>query len=282
MSQVNPRALFLGDLEDPWVQDLARALPPWVPCFSNSGDTWPDAWPSEVKKPEIVILQRSALIEPDRDQLARLRASAADALTLVLVVGDHVRYQIRQRWLVEVDAILPDATAKDVIGRWVEVKSSRRLRAVRPALVVVSQQFETREVLARSCEALGYSCKAIAERPNDIDVSESGSCLLWDVPLLDSGWAKELEQATRSRTVIALLGFANRETVRLARSKGAAACLELPYDLADLAFVLDRIVHDPGPHFKDWRLEPGRNHTTPDRHHACGQSLASRQSEWSK
>ncbi|MEJ7639102.1 MAG: hypothetical protein WKF75_14300 [Singulisphaera sp.] len=41
--------------------------------------------------------------------------------------------------------------------------------------------------------------------------------------------------------MVALLGFADRATVGQARAHGASACLELPYDLADLVFVLDRL-----------------------------------------
>ena len=41
--------------------------------------------------------------------------------------------------------------------------------------------------------------------------------------------------------MVALLGFADRATVGQARAHGASACLELPFDLADLVFVLDRL-----------------------------------------
>ena len=40
--------------------------------------------------------------------------------------------------------------------------------------------------------------------------------------------------------VVALMGFADRKAVALARSKGAFACLELPLNLDDLIDVIDR------------------------------------------
>jgi hypothetical protein len=50
-----------------------------------------------------------------------------------------------------------------------------------------------------------------------------------------------LKQEADTRPVLALMGFADRELVSLARSLGASACLDLPVDPADLAFVLDRM-----------------------------------------
>jgi hypothetical protein len=61
------------------------------------------------------------------------------------------------------------------------------------------------------------------------------------VPVLEAGWPELIEHRSRLGPVIALLGFADRATVSLATARGAAACLELPFNVLDLIDVLDRV-----------------------------------------
>ena len=64
---------------------------------------------------------------------------------------------------------------------------------------------------------------------------------IWDVPVLEPDWSQRLERRSRTNgPVIALFGFADRETVTLAKASGAIACLELPYNVDDLIDVIDR------------------------------------------
>jgi hypothetical protein len=63
--------------------------------------------------------------------------------------------------------------------------------------------------------------------------------------MLDPGWPDRMARRSRSSSVIALMGFADREAVRTARETGASACLEWPCELDDLAYVLDRIAAPP-------------------------------------
>ncbi|HWE38312.1 MAG TPA: hypothetical protein VG406_17200, partial [Isosphaeraceae bacterium] len=67
----------------------------------------------------------------------------------------------------------------------------------------------------------------------------------WDVPVLDPRWPERMARRARTASVVALLAFADRETVATARRAGAAACLEWPCELDDLAHVLDRIAAGP-------------------------------------
>ena len=47
--------------------------------------------------------------------------------------------------------------------------------------------------------------------------------------------------------MIALFGFADRETVTLAKAAGPIACLELPYHVDDLIDVIDRAARRSHP-----------------------------------
>jgi DNA-binding NarL/FixJ family response regulator len=64
---------------------------------------------------------------------------------------------------------------------------------------------------------------------------------LWDIPVLEPDWPRLLEERTQLGPVVALLGFADRATVRQARASGAAACLDLPVDVNDLVHVIERV-----------------------------------------
>ena len=68
------------------------------------------------------------------------------------------------------------------------------------------------------------------------------------MPLLEPDWSQRLERRSRATgPVIALFGFADRETVTLAKACGAIACLELPYDVDDLIDVIDRAAERSPP-----------------------------------
>jgi hypothetical protein len=73
-----------------------------------------------------------------------------------------------------------------------------------------------------------------------------GGLVVWDVPMLEPGWQQALGAAARGRSVVTLMGFADRESVDRALRLGAAACLDLPCEAADLAFVLERLTTPAG------------------------------------
>ena len=66
---------------------------------------------------------------------------------------------------------------------------------------------------------------------------------IWEVPVLEAGWARRLEwRARRTGPVIALAGFRGSRGRDPRREAGAVACLELPCDLDDLIDAVDRVV----------------------------------------
>src|SRR5205823_12963765 len=96
---------------------------------------------------------------------------------------------------------------------------------------------DLRHVLADTCAEAGYP---VAPARDWSEVGQGGLAV-WDVPVLEPDWPRLLGREARSRPVVAMLGFADRAMVGLARDRGAAACLDLPCDPADLIFVLDRL-----------------------------------------
>jgi hypothetical protein len=112
----------------------------------------------------------------------------------------------------------------------------------RPALAVVGTNFELRRTLADACEALGYP----ALPASDWSEAAPTGPAIWDVPVLEPDWPRALMRRSRLGPVVVLLGFADRALVTQARAHGAAACLELPYDVFDLGHVLDRVTAPRG------------------------------------
>jgi hypothetical protein len=154
-----------------------------------------------------------------------------------------------------VDVVLPEATARETVARHVGGRS--RPRGIRPPVAVVSGLHELRCTLADACRAAGYR----AEPARDWSEAAPGSLAVWDVPVLEPGWPRLLEAQAATRAVVALLGFADRATVELARARGAAACLDLPCLPEDLTFVLDRLA--PGTARPGARRRAGPGHVLP-------------------
>src|SRR5205814_1629995 len=100
-------------------------------------------------------------------------------------------------------------------------------------------------------QAAGYRAEAIDDRDiGEIPRSRNPAATalqrvltIWEVPVLEPGWAERLERrALRTGPVIALAGFADRATITRAKASGAVAGLDLPCNLDDLLDVIDRTV----------------------------------------
>jgi hypothetical protein len=228
---------FVGDLEDPWVVEIAEALPrssARLPCLGEL----PEQWPAGLMSARTVVLHRPFLGHADAERVRKLRIQEAGAPRIVLCVGPHARYADLVRWSPLVDAILPEATASETVGRYVAgAESLPRRQAKRPPVTVVSGHYELRQTLVDACESASYPVDAAT----DWSEVSPGGLAVWDVPALDEDWPDLLAQHARGRSLITLIGFADRISVSLARSHGAAACLDLPCDPTDLTFVLDRL-----------------------------------------
>src|SRR5262249_30398302 len=119
---------FVGDLDDPWVASLADAVPGGVLRISCAADLpaeWPDHGASTVRgaaAPRAVVLHRAWLSPFEAERLVQLRSAAGPAAPrVILCVGPHVRHADLERWSARgmIDAIIPEATARDTIGRHV-------------------------------------------------------------------------------------------------------------------------------------------------------------------
>jgi CheY-like chemotaxis protein len=248
-----PRVWFLGDFDDPWVVALADGLPaPWPSRRLHCPNDLPGDPFGPMGPPEVIILHRAVLTAHDAERLRRWRSGSVEP-RVILCHGPHARAVDLDRWSSLVDSAFPEATARESIVRQLGVVGPRDRRAEslagrdRPRIVVLSGNFEIRRMLAEAVEATGHpviEARDWAEVPPNIPT-------VWDVPVLEQGWADLLAAHARQGPILTLIGFADRELVRIARQQGAVACLELPFDLADLAVALERL-SAPRP-----RIDPG-------------------------
>jgi hypothetical protein len=240
MDGPGPPAVFLGDLDDPWVAAIAAALPRdaiRIPC---AGDL-PDDWPAPAQNAQTLILHRPILTPSDADRVRKLREIAGHPpKKIILCIGPHARALDVGRWADLVALTIPEATAAEVIARHVRGPNQPGPRRLK--LAIISGQHELRLALAEACRALGHDAQPARSW---IEV-EAGIPAVWDVPVLEPGWDAALAVEAGTRPVVALLGFADRATVGRARSAGASACLDLPWDLDDLDYVLGRIASRVG------------------------------------
>jgi hypothetical protein len=242
---------FVGDLDDPWARGIGDAIPNVVARAYDS--SWCDEISECAASPATLVLHRAYLSTVDAERLAKLRVKPASHI--ILCAGPHARYADIERWSALVDVVLSEATARETIGRYLAAFEGRR--PVRPPgprarVGIVSGNYELRRTLAEACESAGYP----SEAASDWGEMTPGGAIVWDVPLVDSNWPRVLAKHSRLSKVVGLFGFADRSIVNQARGEGATACLDLPCDLADFVYVLDRVAgtrvepaHDvpPGP-----------------------------------
>jgi hypothetical protein len=236
-------AWFVGDLGDPWVVAIAERLPSAFVRRDCPGEM-PESWTVEGVPPSLVVLHRPILTGLDVQRVARLRSRGEPQPRTILCVGPYARHEDLARSARHFDIVLSEATAAETIRRHVEPERPRP--AHRPTVQVVSGLHDIRNLLVDVCRGLGYR----AEAAGDVEGTSARGLVVWEVPMLDPRWPDRMAERARSSSVVALMGFADREAVVQARQAGAAACLEWPCDLDDLSYVLDRIASGP-------RAEPG-------------------------
>jgi hypothetical protein len=257
---------LLGDLDDPWVGALLGSLR--LVSFVNAvniQDAVHERPFDPGSPPRVLVLHRSRLNHVDVSRLERWSPMGPAALEgagssrLVLCYGPYVRHSELERCGRVFGLMLPEATAAEVLaGRLPELLGwpaprPEQDRADAPRIEIVSTEHALRSVIAEACESVGYR---VAERPwperdsrgRDTPLSAQLGPILtvWDVPVLEPEWPTQLAELSRAGPVVALLGFADRETVRLAREQGAAACLDVPFHVEDLLRVVERVGRSAG------------------------------------
>lgn len=269
MDSNGPMVYFSGDLTDPWVAEIAGSLAAFSPMPHDREGSGIPSRPFQATAPaRILILHRSRLTPVDVDRLTELRRELGveNWPRIALCVGPYARYAEIERVTGLVEFILPEATARDVLpqrlARMLGLPAERHQwsEGEPPVVDVVSSDFDLRRMLADACARAGYRAIEsgwLADPHRGVDAP---AVTVWDAPVLEPRWAEQLERRSRSGPVVALLGFADRGLVALARQSGAAACLDQPFDVDDLIHALDRLIAEP-PTPAPLRFQPP--HATP-------------------
>lgn len=276
---------FIGDLSDPWITSVADGIARVRPLRRVD---CPGSLPADLfdrtLPPRLIVIHRHHLGADDVDRLTDWRgpqgSNASPAVFLCL--GPYVRYVDLERVSRLVDLVVPEATAAEVLPRHVVrlIEGAERL-ASRPAYLafrieVASGNESIGRAVLEACAAAGYRAEAIDDQEiggiirvrNRQGPSTERVLTIWEIPVLEPGWAERLEwRVLRTGPLIALAGFADREIVGRARAGGAATCLELPCDLDDLIDAIERVVRSNDP--ETWPVPPRAEpaHALPPRSH---------------
>ena len=87
MAEVERPAWFVGDLDDPWVAEIADRLPGHFARRSCAAEI-PESWIAE-DPPDIVVLHRNILTPLDIQRIGRLRARGETVAKVILCLGPH-------------------------------------------------------------------------------------------------------------------------------------------------------------------------------------------------
>lgn len=245
-SRTKPVRIFAGDLSDRLVADLLNAIDPessttlvfdWL-----EGDIAPDALLSHLASSDTlrhVVIHRRSLSLAELSVLGQIR-KVIDAHPskprFELIAGDLVRYADLQIATPLVDRIMPESISPEVFGARA-YRTAADLPAGAPVGILTTNR-PLGETLRETCDAFGYR-SSILSGWSDPAVPR-GALLIWDVPLLSDRWEVRLRDQSRLRPILTLLGLADRGIVDRARSAGAAACLDLPFEFEDLRDTLAR------------------------------------------
>ncbi|MBI1322251.1 hypothetical protein GC170_03555 [bacterium] len=245
-SRSNPVRIFAGDLSDRLVANLLGAIDP------ESFSTFVIDWPEGERVPDAlltipgssdtlshVVIHRRSLSVAELSVLGQIRKAieACDPKPrFELIAGDLVRYADLQIASPLVDRIVPEAVSAEVYGAR-EHRVAPEVTAGAPVGILTTNR-PLGETLLETCDAFGYR-PAILSGWSDPAVPRE-ALLIWDVPLLSDRWEVRLRDQSRLRPILTLLGLADRTIVERARSAGAVACLDLPFEFEDLRNSLSR------------------------------------------
>jgi hypothetical protein len=258
--------LFAGALDDPWVGLIVASISNMaaVRTVDVEGPI-PARLSGDDERLRTVIIHRSRLSQIDLARIEGYRQEnrSKPRLEIILCYTPYVRYAELERCSQAVDLLIPEASAVDILplhlGRDLDRSAATPALSHRKStqVEVISTNHALRATLLEICLGAGFGALDSSDEaftPHSLRLSRAraGAGLsgndwpypvvtLWDVPVLEAGWPELIEHRSRLGPVIALLGFADRATVGLAKARGAAACLDLPFNVVDLVDVLDRV-----------------------------------------
>jgi hypothetical protein len=263
---VDQTILFAGELDDPWVGLIVTSISNVAPLRTlDVNGPIPSRLYGDDECPGTVIIHRSRLSQADVSRIEGYRQENQSKLgpEVILCYSPYVRYAELERCSQAVDLLIPEASAVDILpchlSRDVQDPAAAPGHVHRGSIKVevISTDHALRATLQEICQAAGFGSlggsDAIFDPPSSRSSrARSGATLIpnakprpvvtvWDIPVLEAGWPDLVEHRSRLGPVIALLGFADRATVGLARARGAAACLDLPFNVRDLIDVIDRV-----------------------------------------
>lgn len=236
------RVVFFGDREDPYARAIAGA----IPCLDRAWDCRdliPDLgrFARELDGDHVIIAHRSNPRPIEIDRLAAVRTvDPATSHKIILCSGDYLRYREWNRGRTKFDAILAETSARETIARYINADSARRSAPrERSPVAILGGNNAIRRTIAEACRDFGRDSAIVVDDGNLLNIKES--TLIWIDPTFERDRIDLFFEAAERNAIVALIGCADRVRDLEARRLGAAACLDFPCDLADLAFVLDRI-----------------------------------------
>ncbi len=258
--------LFAGELDDPWVALIVASLSNVAAVRTvDVKSSIPARLSGDDERLRTVIIHRSRLSQIDLSRIEGYRRENRSKLgqEIILCYSPYVRYAELERCSQAVNLLIPEASAVDILplhlGRDLDRSAATLALSHRKSIQVevISANQSLRATLLEICLGAGFGALDSSDEaftPHSLHSCRArvGAVLsgndwpypvvtLWDVPVLDASWPELIEHRSRLGPVIALLGFADRATVGLARARGAAACLDLPFNAVDLIDVLDRV-----------------------------------------
>ena len=189
--------------------------------------------------PALLVIHRQRLTALDAHRLKEYRVSslAGSPPALVLCISPYVRYAELERWSLLADLVISEATAPDILPCHVtRLFGEREADATRLTnsglrIEVAGGNTTCARPLVDACAAAGYRAQAVPDlesaggRGYDAHaasraVEPERRLTIWDVPVLEPDWSDNGSSAAARSTgpVIALLGFADRETVTVAKA----------------------------------------------------------------
>ena len=222
---------FIGDLSDPWIASIGESLAR-VRCIRrlDCPGPLPPCPFDRTRPPRLIVLHRYHLSLDDIDGLMDWRVPQGEtpAPAVFLCVSPYVRYVELERVSRLVDLVVSEATAAEVLPRHVlrliDGSERRNARLATPAfrVEVASDNDPLGRTLLEACGAAGYRAETVEDQEvggilrarNRPAPATERVLTIWEVPVLEPGWADRLERrAIQTGPVIALAGFADRAIV---------------------------------------------------------------------